>query len=120
METIRVFWKCRTKGCKTHAVTDLNARHGKPLLTGTFEPLWGDVHDIHSWMFTSNDAERTAYRALYAANGASCSEHGPMAGKHLKGTYNPSKVCDGRCTNAKSAACDCQCGGANHGNRWAS
>jgi hypothetical protein len=120
MATVRVFWKCNTKGCKTRAVTDLIAPTGKPLLEGEFAPLWGKVHDIHAWMFTNNDEERAAYRALYTANGAACEEHGPMKGEHLKGTYNPEKVCDGRCTNAKSAACDCQCGGKNHGNRWAS
>lgn len=120
METIRVFWKCTTKGCKSHAVTDLEAHRGKPFLTGEYAPLWGKSHDIHVWVFGGTPEVKEAMRLLYAANGASCEAHGPMAGKHLKGSYNPEKVCDGRCTNAKSAACDCQCGGKNHGNRWAS
>jgi hypothetical protein len=119
MDGIRVFWKCATKGCKSFAVTDLEARAGKPVLTGTFEPLWGNVHDVHAWMFAGNDVERKALRDLYAANGAACEAHGAMKAKTLQGTYNPEKVCDGRCTNAKSAACDCHCGGKNHGNRWA-
>lgn len=28
------------------------------------------------------------------------------------------KKCDGRCTHAISASCDCSCGGKNHGNAW--
>lgn len=28
------------------------------------------------------------------------------------------KKCDSRCTNAVSAACECSCGGQNHGDRW--
>ncbi len=33
----------------------------------------------------------------------------------VKGSHNPAVRCDGRCWNAKSADCDCACGGAYHG-----
>jgi hypothetical protein len=37
----------------------------------------------------------------------------------VAGTYNPAKVCNARCMGATGPACDCSCGGANHGGRWA-
>lgn len=38
----------------------------------------------------------------------------PVVGKH-----NPAKVCDGRCMGAVGPSCECSCGGANHGARFA-
>lgn len=31
------------------------------------------------------------------------------------GTYNEQHICNARCMGATSGACDCSCGGANHG-----
>lgn len=33
----------------------------------------------------------------------------------LKATYNPAKECNARCMGAIGPACDCSCGGENHG-----
>lgn len=38
----------------------------------------------------------------------------PVLGKH-----NAAKVCDGRCMGAVGPSCECSCGGANHGARFA-
>jgi hypothetical protein len=38
--------------------------------------------------------------------------------KHIVGSYNPDKSCDGRCMSAKRGSCDCSCGGENHGASW--
>lgn len=37
----------------------------------------------------------------------------PVAG--IYGTYNPAKECNGQCMGAVGPACDCKCGGHNHG-----
>lgn len=31
------------------------------------------------------------------------------------GKYNPAKVCNARCMGATTGACECSCGGKNHG-----
>jgi hypothetical protein len=35
--------------------------------------------------------------------------------KPIKGRIKPAIVCDSRCTGATGPACDCSCGGDNHG-----
>lgn len=37
----------------------------------------------------------------------------------LSGKMNPQKTCNGRCLAATSGACECSCGGANHGASYA-
>lgn len=36
----------------------------------------------------------------------------------IQGTYNETKVCNGKCMGATGPACDCSCGGENHGSHW--
>ncbi|WP_158516397.1 hypothetical protein [Kitasatospora sp. MBT66] len=116
MQMVRVFWKCRTKGCKVRAVTDLpRIGKGTALLIGS-EP--GQMVDIHYWMFADTPEKAAEARELYASHGALCADHGPMEGQHLNARYRAEKVCDGRCLSAKSAACECSCGGENHGQNF--
>ena len=35
------------------------------------------------------------------------------------GSYSTETICDGRCMGATGQNCDCQCGGMNHGGKWA-
>lgn len=46
-----------------------------------------------------------------------CPSHGNrfMVWRPLKATYNITKECNGRCMGAIGPACDCSCGGDNHG-----
>ncbi len=37
----------------------------------------------------------------------------------IYGTYNADKECNGKCMGATGPACDCKCGGENHGGRHA-
>jgi hypothetical protein len=107
-DTIRVFWKCQTKGCKVTRVTDLPTGHdGRPKVPGV-----GHIqHHIGGWAFNTADI-----RAAWGTAGLVCADHNQlMRGEALRGTYNPDKACDGRCMSARRASCDCSCGGENHG-----
>ncbi len=56
-------------------------------------------------------------------------DHGalPMCLEHRRnlrwtrvdGRHNDEVRCDARCEGAKGPSCECSCGGANHGGRWA-
>lgn len=37
----------------------------------------------------------------------------------IYGRYVPELVCGAKCTGAVGNTCDCSCGGANHGGKWA-
>lgn len=107
-QTNRVFWKCQTKGCKHVRVTDNAVRGGR-----TFVPGVETTYDFHigDWAFATAEI-----RTAWTAAGLVCPEHNQlMRGDVLNGTYNPDKICDGRCMSARRASCDCSCGGTNHG-----
>lgn len=40
---------------------------------------------------------------------------GRMVGKPIEGRVNPAVKCGAKCTHAKGHVCECECGGANHG-----
>lgn len=107
-DTKRVFWKCQTKGCKTVRVTDLPTERERVYVPGV-----GTAYGHHIGGGAFNTPEiRTAWAALDLV----CADHGQlMRGDVLNGTHNPDKACDGRCTSARRASCDCSCGGENHG-----
>lgn len=106
-DTKRVFWKCTAKGCKQTRVTDLPVSRDCAYIPGEGHTQYrtGD------WAFATADI-----RAAWTALGLVCPDHNAlMKGETLNGTYNPDKVCDGRCMSARRSSCDCSCGGANHG-----
>jgi hypothetical protein len=109
MNSTAYLGKCKTKGCK-HATYVLGA----------------DVQDLDSsYRRDGDNALLTAAGATYDAalpfilNGvavsARCPEHGVYRLASVKGRLVPDHKCDARCTTATGPACDCSCGGANHG-----
>lgn len=46
---------------------------------------------------------------------ADCPEHGSYLVYQVIGNEVASVKCGARCTNAVGPACDCSCGGSNHG-----
>lgn len=99
--TARAFGSCMIKGCRHRHVTALPVGGDRLLIPGT--------HYQAAAGFTETNA------AMRAA-GLTCPAHGAeMVYRRVRGTFNPDKTCDSRCTHAKTAACDCSCGGANHG-----
>lgn len=89
----RYFGKCRIRGCPFRRVID-----GQPFVDG--ELIFYQGH---------NEA---ALRRL----GLWCEEHNTwMKFSQLEGRLNPEKECNGRCMGAVGPACDCACGGENHG-----
>lgn len=49
-----------------------------------------------------------------------CPEHGRYSLTEVIGAHVESVKCGARCTGAVGPACDCSCGGANHGTGHAS
>lgn len=118
MNSVRVFWKCRTAGCRTHAVTDLEIiGRGAPIIKGESEDLAGSKFGIHDWDFLSGDRKkRPAILEVYRQNGLVCETHEiPMAGNILKAKFNPLMECSAKCVNARRSSCECSCRGQNHG-----
>lgn len=88
----RRFGKCRIQGCKTRKVVDGFAINGTPIF---FDGINRD--------------------ALIAI-GAWCADHDTFLNwNQLKGRVNPDKDCNGVCMAGVGPACDCACGGQNHG-----
>ena len=74
------------------------------------------VRDIYNSWRTDEDTYRTFAR--YAR--LSCRSCGRLAvAKAVIGKHNPAKECSARCTGATGPACECECGGENHGGRFA-
>lgn len=106
--TTRAFGKCSRKGCRHTHVTALEARGRAGIIYFTAPD--GLVWQAAGGYFPQVDA------AMRDA-GLVCPDHGAtMIYVGIKATYNPEKVCDGRCMNAKRPNCDCSCNGENHGN----
>lgn len=106
--TARSFGRCTHKGCKTRIVTNrpLEFRHNDIQLhmlrgyQGAPEKWWIDAMNSLGLLCPDHDAWRMYWTSLDA-------------------TYNPVKECSARCTGATGPACDCSCGGENHGSRHA-
>jgi hypothetical protein len=106
----RFFAHCDSKGC------------------GNARPFMAFTDTAGAPMIRTENGLENLYNAAYfrpagieapmRRRGIWCEGHGPMRVQPLKATYNPDKACDGRCTSAKRASCDCSCGGANHGSSF--
>lgn len=114
---LRYFGRCPVKGCKTKRVlrpdapgthTWHDARTMAILDSVDGEPRW-PLHEL---------GERKQ-NASFRAAGLACPEHDRVIFfKKGRFTYNPEKVCDGRCMNAVGPSCECSCKGENHGGTW--
>lgn len=106
--TARSFGRCTHPGCKTRIVANLalEFRHNGVRVPMTLgyqgnpAPWWIEAMTARGLLC----AEHPAWRMYWTA---------------LDGTYNPGKPCSARCTGATGPACDCSCGGENHGGRHA-
>lgn len=106
--TGRAFGKCLIKGCKHVHVTALEVSEGH-------DDGLRFVRDGDGTQYLATPYSLKAVAAMAAA-GLVCPQHGgTMTYVGIKATYNPDKVCDGRCMNAKRPNCDCSCAGENHG-----
>lgn len=85
-ETVRYIWIC--KRCNTIEAFEYG-KHGGRKVDG-------------QWVSVNDDEHCPGCKRL-------------RKGNSVRGTYNPSKVCSGRCLNAHTGDCECSCGGKNHG-----
>lgn len=111
--TRRVFWKCTIRGCRAVRVTEQPVP--RPGSVAVIDAS-GQPFGLGDWAFGHG-----AIRACWEHNGLICADHNTlMQAATLKATYNPAKICDGKCINARRASCDCSCNGENHGrgNVW--
>jgi hypothetical protein len=109
--TGRAFGKCAVKGCKYVHVTALELDYN----SNGLDEGYRYVRDADGARYIAQPYSLKAVKAMAAA-GLACPQHGgTMTYVGTKATYNPEKVCDGRCMNAKRPNCDCSCSGENHG-----
>lgn len=99
----RFLLKCSRKGCKTTHAFDCPleevTRYTRGIcgVPGSAQPYKARV------------PMRNLLPDLY------CAAHKrPLSAWEVNGTVTDCK-CDGRCTSARGANCECSCGGANHG-----
>lgn len=105
--TARAFGACMMKGCRHKTVTELPALGGRPVVYA----------EGVGYVDAATDGGIST-RAMRAA-GLVCPTHGAeMIFRLVQATYNPAKICNGRCMSAKTASCDCSCNGANHGSTF--
>jgi hypothetical protein len=102
----RFFAYCEHKGCKAR----------KPFLAPVVAgaPVIRTDNGLEN-LFNAAYFRPAGIEAPMRRRGIWCDAHGPMRVEPLNATYNPEKVCDGRCTNARRGSCDCSCRGENHG-----
>lgn len=104
--TTRSFGRCTHPGCKTRTVTNkpLEFRHNGIQLNMSL----GYQGAPAQWWIEA-----------MTSLGLLCPHHhaARMYWTSLNGTYNADKRCSAKCTGATGPACDCSCGGENHGSR---
>jgi len=94
--TLPTMVRCRIKGCRFVTRFDCPAR-----VTQTRDRFGTD---------------RTHVEPDYFVGRPECPDHGNrrMVMAPIRGTVTDTR-CGPRCTNAKGLACECECGGVNHG-----
>lgn len=111
-QTFRVIYTCRNRNCKHVFAFDYNTegtdRYGLPY--GSRELRDGEVQDKY------DQTGRRSHQAdvMGALRCPECRLNLPKSAR-VVGKVNPAHVCNARCMGAKSGACECECGGANHG-----
>lgn len=108
----RYFGRCSRTGCKHRRVIDQRTEGTKFFAVGgTLTVL--DANGLDWPLHEIGNREQIA--ALRLA-GLVCPEHdAPVYFRGGRSTFNPQKVCNAKCMGAAGPACDCSCGGANHG-----
>lgn len=107
IRTARAFGACGRKGCRYVHVTALESDAN--------DDGYRYVRDTQGVRYAAFPYSANVAAAMTAA-GLVCPDHGAtMTYRGVKVTYNPDKICDGRCMNAKRPNCDCSCSGENHG-----
>ncbi|MGW1887794.1 hypothetical protein [Streptomyces sp. NPDC001970] len=118
---VRVFWKCRRKGCRHTIVRDQRSHTATRRISQTRSKRYevpylldasGQQHPAHWLAIPMEPSQRT----VWEHNGLICPDHSaPLWGETLQAKYNAEKVCNGRCVNARRASCECSCNGERHG-----
>ncbi|WP_289009064.1 hypothetical protein [uncultured Thermomonospora sp.] len=110
-DTIRYFGKCPIKGCKTRRIVD-----GGPYMAFRID---GQYHQLnrHEYGFRTRQ-EHIEWAEFMRGLDLVCTRHNKfLTWQSGRFTYNPEKICSPRCMGATGPACDCSCGGENHGGR---
>lgn len=117
----RHFGKCRVKGCRRRMVIEDGAGDGKVFETPDGYGSWTlrveQQGKARTWSWPVYFVGGADWGRDMRAAGLVCPDHPTMIMdfKRLLGKYKPEKACDGRCMGAVGPACDCSCGGENHG-----
>ncbi|MFI6029471.1 hypothetical protein [Amycolatopsis magusensis] len=111
---LRYFGRCTVKGCTHRRVIDDTTPNTKRFTTGRSDVLTVLDADGRDWpLYALGDRD---HNAVMRVAGFACPTHNTVIDfRGGRFTYNPDKVCDGRCMGATGPACDCSCSGANHG-----
>ena len=97
---------CKRKGTLRYVVTStLTAYLGRPSTSST---LLAEDRTREISLGRDMDVKRALYRACPCGSIK-------VTVNLVRGTHNPDKACDARCTNATGPDCECSCTGANHG-----
>lgn len=113
--TLRYFGRCPVTGCKHRRVieettTPLLKRYTTPN-SDVLTVLDADGRDWPLYCLGGKDWANAMRRA-----GFECPEHKRVVTfEGGRFTHNTEKVCNGKCMGATGPACDCSCGGENHG-----
>lgn len=107
---LRYFGKCQVKGCKHRRVLEATSAPELEELNGRL--LVRASEGLYGLAFVGDKGQDGALKAA----GLGCPAHGgSMVYQGGRFTYNPEKVCNAKCMGAAGPACDCSCGGSNHG-----
>jgi hypothetical protein len=110
-ETGRAFGRCETKGCRYVHVTALEMDRTSSGVDSGFRYVRG----ADGARLLATPYSVAAVKAMSTTE-LGCPQHGgTMTYVGVRATYNPDKICDGRCMNASKPSCDCSCNGENHG-----
>ena len=121
--TARYFGRCSVNGCKHRRVIQVDSApqlvtmrgEGGQALLGIGGPGIPPGWELPV-TFTAFTGGPRWVDAMKEA-GLACAKHPNkvLRFERLRGTFNAEKTCTGRCMGATGPACDCQCGGENHG-----
>lgn len=103
-ETKRAICRCTIKGCKYVKAFDV------PTVPKRINTRWNTFLSFEACPGT----------LLTIVNDERCPDHprNTLRVRVVEGKFSADHVCDVRCTHAVGGNCECQCGGANHGEAW--
>jgi hypothetical protein len=111
VKVTRIIFKCKTKGCK-----QVWAKEYRKVFRVMPEEIWSKwggkpykIEAVYDYLRIENGRTFSAEDDCQCSKCDSRGEPNIVVGKHSD------HVCDARCMSAKNGACECSCGGANHG-----